>query len=323
MIKESYTVFQGSELIEGAYKISIDEFRLLNLALSKIDSKEIKPNHPYVITSEDFQKAYGINTKYVNAKLKESARSLLRKPITLFTYNKKIGKVIGSERPWFSLIEFDPDTENSVNLYFSEFVSPYLYELKKNVTQLKFHYLAALDTSFSVRLYMWLCQVKRKAHKDVTTVTLNIDWIKNRAGLIGKYDDYRILRRKLIEPAIEKINAHTDLFVTFEPIRTGKLTTDIAFHFVDEKESKGSLSRPVRQRLPRRPKVVAGSSAEGEWARKCIIIMNDYDLDLVNHGYQLPVDDLKNLQKWYLIIGDNFSANDVKKEIESRSRNRY
>ena len=322
MIKESYTVVQGDELIEGAYKITIDEFRLLNLALSKIDSVDIQPNHPYVITADDFQKAYGINTRYVNPKLKESARSLLRKPITLFTYNAKKGKVVGSERPWFSLIEFDPDTESSVNLYFSEFVRPYLYELKKNFTQIKFHYLAALDTSFSVRLYMWLCQARRKANKDVTSVTLNIDWIKNRAGLIGKYDDYRILRRKLIEPAIEKINANTDLSVIFEPIRTGKLTTDIAFHFVDEKESKGTLSRPVRQRLPRRPKVVTGSSAEGEWARKCITVMNDYDLELINHGYQLSVDDLKKLQKWYLIIGDNFSANDVKKEIEARSRNR-
>ncbi|BCQ47795.1 hypothetical protein ERHA55_53220 (plasmid) [Erwinia rhapontici] len=37
------TVVQGNDLLEGAYSVTLDEMRLLNLALAQIDSRKPQP----------------------------------------------------------------------------------------------------------------------------------------------------------------------------------------------------------------------------------------------------------------------------------------
>lgn len=319
--KSQITVVQGNDLIEGSYKITIDEFRLLNIALLQIDSKAVQPNDPHIITVRDFQMAYGISSRHSHIKLREAARSLLRKPITLYQYNEKRDKFIGNERPWFSLIEYDAlDSAGAVKLYFSEFVKPYLYELAGNFTSVTFDYLARLDSPFSIRLYYWLSSRKNlrvnQAGGAIETI-LSIAWMKERAGLLGKYSEYKAFRRKVIEPALDKINQVTDLSVMFEPVYSGKYVTDIKFIYINENDA--SLSKPTRQRMPRRPKVKAGTHDEGVWARNCISIMNQYISDLKKADMKTPLPDLKKLLNWYGITGDTFAINKIKNEIESRS----
>ena len=312
------TIVQGNDLIEGAYKINLDEFRLLNLALSKVDSKGEQPSKPYVISVQDFQNTYKLSHNNGHARLRDSAKGLLRKPIVIYRTDTKTGRLKGVERPWFSLIEYDVvDGDASVSLIFSEFVRPYLYELKKNFTSVIFKNISALDTAFSIRLYYWLAKPKRlirNSRNGTTSVQLDIDWMKQRAGIENKYDDYRIFRRKLIEPAVERINSETDITVAFESIKTGKKVTGIEFIYIDEK----GRTKPKRQRLPRRPHVNKGSHAEGLWARDCIKIMSSYELDLADVGYKLEVDDLRKMQSWYKIIGDEFAIKEIEEEIFKR-----
>lgn len=311
-------IVQGNILLEASYKISLDEYRLLNLALSQVDSMNPKPDTPYEITPENYRDAYGINPKHMHTKIKDAASGLLRKPITL--YHEKNGRIMKTERPWFSIIEYDTsDDDRKVVLEFSKYVCPYLYELKRDFTSVNFEDVAKLDTSFSVRLYLWLSRA-RLLHKtkkgDVTIVTLEIDWMKERAGLSTKYSDFRIFRRKLIEPSIERINRNTELSVTFSTdLKAGKANS-ITFSYIIE---RGALSKAKRERLPRRPKVTAGSHAEGVWAQKCISIMTDYELELLNEGKPLPLGDLKKLSNWYAITGDGFAKQEVDLEIAERS----
>lgn len=316
---EKLTIVQGNDLLEGAYRISIDEFRLLNIALTKVDSRESQPDHSYLITPQEFKEVYGLNNPH--SKLKEAAIGLLKKPITLFHYDEKKGKVMGTVRPWFSLIEYDAgDAGSSVKLYFSEYVRPYLYELKKNFTSVTFKNVAALDTAFAVRLYYWLSKAKNlKSHNkgELTEVELNLDWMKNRAGLEGKYEDFRICRRRLIQPAVDSINRETDLSVMFEPVKDGKKVVAIKFIYLNQ-ELKFAPTK--RERLPRRPKVKKGTHEEGLWARECINIMTNHKSNLEQIGERLPLSDCRKLLNWYKIIGDSFSAKDVEKEINERKR---
>lgn len=314
------TVVQGNDLLEGGYKISLDEFRLLNLALLQIDSMNEKPKTPYVISVSNFQEAYGVDKRHSHVKLREAARSLLRKPITLYRMDEKRGKLIGTERPWFSLIEYDAvDSAGSVKVYFSEFVTPYLYELKKNFTSVTFKYLAELTSPFSIRLYHWLSKGKKlrsnQSGAAIETI-LNVAWMKERSGLVGRYAEYKDFRRKVIEPAVEKINQVTDLSVMFKPVYDGKFVTDIKFIYINENDS--SLTKPTRQRLPRRPRVKTGTHEEGVWARQCISIVCQYKKELEEAGMMLPMPDLKKMATWYGITGDKFAKDVVLQEIENR-----
>lgn len=320
MNDDNLTVVQGNDLIEGTHKVSIDEYRLLNLALSKVDSVNPQPNQPYVLTTNDFQEVYGASHK-THEKLKSAARLLMKKPIITYQTDHKTKKSKTVEIAWFSMIKYD---NSAVELYFSEFVRPYLYELKKNFTSVMFKNLAKLDTPFSIRLYLWLSKFrnfkKNKTVNGTIYTDIQLDWMRERGGLENKYTDYRILRRRLIEPAIEKINKNTDISVSFDAIKQGRTIVGIRFFYILEGLTK---VKPVRKRLPRRPHVKHGSDAEGKWARECINLMSEYDLELVDAGYKLEVGDLRKLQSWYAIIGDKFAIDEIEQEISGRLNNKY
>ncbi len=51
MERKNLTIVQGNELLEGAYSVTLDEMRLLNLALAQIDSKKPQPETLYESSS--------------------------------------------------------------------------------------------------------------------------------------------------------------------------------------------------------------------------------------------------------------------------------
>ncbi|OTA13980.1 hypothetical protein Xvie_04093 [Xenorhabdus vietnamensis] len=124
-----------------------------------------------------------------------------------------------------------------------------------------------------------------------------------------------------MEPAVISINANTDLTVTYEQVKTGRWITAITFHFICDKGGAISV-KPARPRLPRRPRVIKGSDAEGIWARRCIEALNDYRKKLKKYykNMELPVADLTKLLSYYEIIGDKFSIEKIDNLITSRKK---
>ncbi|WP_350262554.1 replication initiation protein (plasmid) [Pantoea sp. BJ2] len=316
------TVVQGNDLLEGAYSVTLDEMRLLNLALAQIDSRKSQPETLYRLFPQDYQRIYGLNPTSSHRQLREAAESLMKKPVTIYQPDRKTGKLRTVQLSWFSRLEYvSQDEHSAVVLRFGQDVAPYLYELKESFTKLNFTNIAKLDSPFSVRLYSWLIKAKnlygRKCSKAVE-VTLELAWMREKAGLMGKYEDYRDFRQKLLEPTVDRINANTDISLVWEPIKKGRTVVAIKFAYVDE--ASPQHSRPLRPRLPRRPAAVTGSALEGEWARKCIHIMESYIEELARYDEdeKVPMTDIRKLAGWYQITGDKNALKRVNAEIESR-----
>ncbi len=217
------TVVQGNDLLEGAYSVTLDEMRLLNLALAQIDSRKPQPDALYRLFPHDYQRIYGLNPTSCHRQLREAAESLMKKPVTIYQPDRKSGKTRTVQLSWFSRLEYvSSDEQSAVILRFGQDVAPYLYELKESFTKLNFTNIAKLDTPFSVRLYGWLIKAKnlygRKGSKAIE-VTLALDWMREKAGLQGKYEDYRDFRQKLLEPTLARINANTDISVIWHPVK--------------------------------------------------------------------------------------------------------
>ncbi len=330
----SQLVYQGNSLIEGAYNITLDETRFIYLALTKVDSMRPQPDGAYTLYPHEFEKLFGTNPKNTHRQLKEAASSLGKKPIFTYEWNERLKRVDKVERFWFSSIRYDASGGNSdVTVRFSLDVAEYLYELKREFTRLNIDVIAKLESPFAFRLYSWLISYRelarcQKNNGIIVTDPFEIEWMRERAGFVGKtYYEYRFFRRDVIEPAIKQINAKTDISVSWEPLKRGRKIHAIVFSYIIE-DGSGTQeipkSKPLRPRLPRRPHVAAGSDAEGRWARACLDLMTGYRAEL--HQYddaeKLAVADLKKMQGWYLIIGDKISANSLDSEIKSRSRKR-
>ncbi|MCG7584582.1 RepB family plasmid replication initiator protein [Photobacterium sp. OFAV2-7] len=63
------------------------------------------------------------------------------------------------------------------------------------------------------------------------------------------------------------------------------------------------VEKPSRKRLPPRPRVVAGSHAEGEWAKKCLAILKDFEDRLNALGRILPKADRDKRDRYNKILG--------------------
>ena len=318
------TVVQGNDLLEGAYSVTLDEMRLLNLALAQIDSRKPQPDTLYRLFPQDYQRIYGVNPSSSHRQLREAAESLMKKPVTIYKPDGKTGKIRTVQLSWFSRLEYvSSDDHSAVVLRFGQDVAPYLYELKESFTKLNFTNIAKLDTPFSVRLYGWLIKAKnlygRRSTKAIE-VTLDLAWMREKAGLAGKYEDYRDFRQKLLEPTINRINANTDISVVWEPIKSGRTVIAVKFAYMDE--SCPEATKPLRPRLPRRPRASVGSDLEGEWARSCIEIFEEYRVKLLayDEAEKVALPDLRKLAGWYKTIGDKVRQKAIMAEVNARSK---
>lgn len=311
-------VTQGNQLLEGAYDINLIEMRLLYLALTKIDSRKPQPKNEYTLYAKEYRDKFSLDSKNCYEQLKSAASSLGSKPIITYEWNEKKHRIDTVKRFWFSSIRYGVgDSSSDVTLRFSDSVSQYLYELKNEFTQMNLEDMVKLDTPFSFRLYSWLYKYKnlnknKNAFGVISTDPFSIDWMKERTGLTGKYPIYKDFKKRVLDPAVDIINANTNLSVTYESIKIGKKIDSIVFSYLVENDFHGgakAISKPLRQRLPSRPRVTKGSAAEGDWARRCIDVMKNYLIALREYDPKLKLTtaDLRKVEAWYKIIGNSFN----------------
>ena len=288
------TVVQSNDLIEASYNISIDEMRLISFVASKIDSRQKNIGEVKIYPSE-FAEAFGLDRHNMHRNLTNALKSLANKSVTMPLDDKR-----NIVLPWLGMgiYERQPNDASHVVVAFSQYIEPYLFELKERFTAVNFEYAAKLTTPFSFRLYQWLYKAKNlKMNKqgDTVAVQLEIEWMKSQAALDGAYERWDSFRDYVIKPAIERINANTDLSVIYEPIKTGRKVTAVRFNYVVETDP--TFSKPIRPRLARRPKVTKGSHEEGMWMRKNLALLLDYEekLKAYDKAAKLTLSDLRKM----------------------------
>ena len=316
VMKDVLTVVQGNDLIEASYSLSIDEVRLIALASTKIDSRKGSVGDIDIYPSE-FASAFESQANVY--------RDLTNSVQTLATKTVKIP--IGSDKeavfPWLSKGVYDrqPKDGSKVIIQFNQNIEPFLFELSERFTSIDFNLAAKLNTPFSFRLYQWLIKERmmKSAKKGETiVVTLSLEWMKRKAGLDGKYANWDGFAAFVIKPAVEKINANTDISVSWKPVKTGRRVTHVEFAYITEKAKD---PKPIRPRLYRRPKVLKGSHEEGVWMRKNAELLLDYVGNSLKYdpNFKLTIPDLKKLIS-YVSIYDSSLEYQLKLELKERQR---
>lgn len=308
------SVVHANELIEASYSLSMDEIRLISLASTKVDSRKNNVGEIRISVAE-FAEIYGLTHKHVYSDLRDAVKSIMRKPIRLFDGERV------RELSWLVSNEYMRNDGSHVLIEFSPKIEPYLFELKERFTAINFEYAAKLNTPFSFRLYQWLYKAKNLNNNkqgDTVVVQLDIDWMKSQAALSGDYGRWSNFQNYVIKPAIERINANTDLSVIYEPIKTGRKVTAVKFTYVVE---VGSEEKPLRPRLMRRPKVAKGSHEEGVWMRKNLALLLDYEAKLKAYDpmAKLTLPDLRKMIEYSAIAEDELK-NRLSEEIKRRTQ---
>lgn len=172
---------------------------------------------------------------------------LVRKGIYLPTEVEINGRMLSGYINWFQHIMpmKDESGNAAIQFLFSQSLQPFLLNLREYVA-INFLEVIPLKSTFSIRMF----QVFR-AHRDRmgkyqnrSTLRYDLEDFKGLLGVEGKYDDYRNLRKKVLEVIIKEINEHTSIEITYKPLKKGRSVAAVMFEFWD----KSPRAKKVKQK---------------------------------------------------------------------------
>lgn len=230
---KDYQVVQHNDLNVAHYKLTLNEQRLIFLAVSKLNPMRpgIRPGFDQVskihITAREFGEAWSIQDKDQYKALRDATNNL---------FEQSIVEIVGKRRTktrWVWQVQYH-DKEGWAELSFTPDVVPFLTSLSGQHTQFKIGQVADLRSTYAMRLFAWCAQFQ-----DTGWLLVSIEQLIGRLGV--NYTRYADVRRYVIEPAILELNAKSDMAITWEPVKRGRTVEAIRFTFKTNPQGKLEL----------------------------------------------------------------------------------
>jgi plasmid replication initiation protein len=112
--------------------------------------------------------------------------------------------------------------------------------LEEHFTSYQAKQVAHLTSKYAVRLYELLI-AWREAGK---VPPIEISEFRNRLGLLDdEYTAMHNFKKRVLEPSIQQINEHTDITVTYEQHKKGRLISGFSFRLKQKVQPK--IEKPV------------------------------------------------------------------------------
>jgi len=218
-------VTKSNDLVMAAYKLTLNEQRLLLAAISQIDPRKPMPR-PISITAQDFSEQYGIPLKHAYEALKEATSALYERDIKTFDGRYK------SRFRWVDRVDY-LDGGGETKLFFTVHVQPYLVHLNQRFTTYELKRIADLTSTHSIRLFELLQQFRNTGFYRV-----GVAEFRELLELGPSYERYSNLKLKVIDPAIAELREKSGLLVELKTEKKGRAINRLTFTFRDDDQMK-------------------------------------------------------------------------------------
>src|SRR5690606_16469831 len=122
-----------------------------------------------------------------------------------------------------------------LEITFAPDVVPLITRLEEHFTKYEAKQVAHLTSKYATRLYELLI-----AWREVGKVPqLELSEFRNRLGLLeSEYTAMSDFKKRVLEPSIKQINEHTDITVTYEQHKKGRLISGFSFRIKQKQKEK-------------------------------------------------------------------------------------
>ncbi|MET3135434.1 plasmid replication initiation protein [Oxalobacteraceae bacterium GrIS 1.11] len=244
-MKKSELVVKSNRLIEASYRLGLTEQRIILYAICRCreEGKGLFPNEPVVITAEAFLKQFpSIGKGHVYEQLKEAMDALYDRSVTLYETDADTGLPQVSKTRWISKASY-VDGAGRIKVVFTSDVIQYITRLEEEFTSYQLEKVGSMTSAHAVRIYELLAQ-----HRGIGNRTINFAWLRETLQIAP--DEYKLTTnfiRKVIDVAVDQINKHSDLTVSYKPQKTGRAITDFVFKIRDKERKAKTSSTPSDQ----------------------------------------------------------------------------
>ena len=244
MDQDSKLVVKSNHIIEASYRLSVAEQRVILSAISQVRRDQpVTDEVLYSVTAAEIAQLCGTDPKTAYRDLQTAAERLQTRRVTLLL--EPDGVTIRSKRRrvtcWVQTVDYI-DQEGRIEMRFGKDILPYLTGLQREFTRYALSDVAKMTSAYGIRLYEVLVQWP-EGHRVVEVSDLR-RWLQ----LEDRYPLMADLRRWVIEPAIEQINEHSPLMVSWSPRKTGRRVTHLVFDYAPKKPVKAVRKSPAKRK---------------------------------------------------------------------------
>ena len=296
MTDTSLTISKANSFVQASYSMTLDEMRILSLTLGVFNPENpIKRGFDFTIA--DFCKHFpDVDEKSAYTQVRNAILKISKRWIVLVDNEKELTEVVlVNKRTYFK-------KEGRFYIEFHEDLLPYIAQLHNNFTKYQLVNIGAFSSTHTIRLYE-LCSQYRDTGWRQTSVDELKDWLQ----VSDKYDRYNNFNQRVLTPAIDEINAKSDLLVSVEPIKRGRSIVSLKFTIKSKKSAvKIEQKRPVFPHKNKYGKYVTlnrddprmSNHEYGVWAQDCLKILEDFYQKIED----VPNEDL--LFYWIFLAGN-------------------
>lgn len=224
--EQRLTVHKSNDLVEASYSLTLSEQRIILAAIGRIngyDPASLKVMRTR-ITAREYAARYNLDENSAYEALQAAADRL---------YERDIRRIEGRVRErfrWVSSVKYD-DGEGAIELGWSLEILPYLTLLEQRYTIYDLEQISRLESTYSIRLYEMLVRWKGTGEWYI-----KLSDFRDRLDLGDKYPRFSSLKARVIQPAVDAINLHTDLDLDWEPIRKGRQVVRLMFIVAERRQ---------------------------------------------------------------------------------------
>lgn len=247
MMKKPELVVKSNRLIEASYRLGLNEQRIILYAIcrSREEQKGLFPDLPVTITADAFVKQFpSVDKSNVYGQLKEAMNALYSRSVTIHDTDPTTKKARVRETRWLSEKAYI-DGAGHIQIVFTPEVIKYITRLETEFTSYQLEKVGHMTSAHAVRMYELLAQ-----HLDIGTRTLNLAWLRDALKI--EPDEYKLtadFKKWVIDTSVDQINKHSDLTVSYKPVKTSRAITDFVFKIKDKERKVTAASTPADQAM--------------------------------------------------------------------------
>lgn len=239
----SNLVVKDNRLIEASYSLGLVEQRLMLLAIvgARETGEGVTPETLLTVRAEDYAKHFGVERQTAYQALQEAVETLFNRRATVDVYDKRRDKMRPMVVRWVTAMQYE-EQQACVTLRFGIEVVPLITRLEQNFTSYELQQIAGLKSAYAIRLYELLMQWKAAAK----TPIFELQQFRNQLGVGLEYSRIEAFKRRVLDVAVDQINEHTDIIVSYEQQKKGRTITGFSFTFKHKKPEKSAKPKQVQ-----------------------------------------------------------------------------
>lgn len=227
------TVYKSNKVVEAAYKLSLNEQKIILICIAKHDSnKPLSADDKFTVTASEFAELTQTDINHVYGVLIEVADNLFNRYVVIEHPNPDRPELKKIKTRWISSIGYLSDLA-TLELSFAVDMLPYLSELKNQFTKYELQNIGGMTSKYGIRLYELLSQYRGIGRREVF-----IDWLRSHFEIEDNYPVISDFKKRVIDSAVTDINKNSDLNV-HAPIyqKSGRKVTSVVFDFKEKQKA--------------------------------------------------------------------------------------